>query len=252
MISSLPICIILLPLTLLSKSPCEDEEYFSDSYGWTCRDYDRAPEQCELSTKFEKNGKVALTSCCACRGSLIKHDISDALWLGFPAGFDTKRRRSESCPMGCDAQSDICEGYCNSDLSVCNLRCKDVKTTCNSKCEDEEEEPTEEPVDPDAVVGEEPTAAASGGTQLWFYLLIAAIILLSLICCCIILYFLMRSRQETDVDCPSPDFCTEEAPMVGNACVQEVGDCYMPAPQQYIQCGGYTTAAPIQNQRIHS
>lgn len=249
MISGLPIFIILLPLTLLSKSTCEDEEYFSDSYGWTCRDYDRAPEQCELSPKFEKNGKVALTSCCACRSNLLKHDISDDLWSGFPVRFDTKRRLSDSCLMGCDGESDICEGYCNSDLNVCNLRCKDVKSACTSKCEDED--PTEEPEDPDAIVEETPTPA-SGTTQIWLYILIGAIVLLSLICCCIIVYCLMRSRVETDVDCPSPDFCTEQAPMVENACVQEVGDCYMPATQQYTQCGGYTTAAPIQNQRIHS
>jgi len=252
MILGLPIFIILLPLILQSKSTCEDEEYFSDSYGWTCRDYDRAPEHCERSTEYEKNGKIALTSCCACRNTHTKHDISEDIWLRSPAHFDTRRRQADTCIGGCTTEFGRCEGYCNTDQNTCKLRCNDVNVACAAQCEDVAPAPTQEPADPDAIVDTEPTepATTSKGLDIWMYILIAAIVLLCLICCCIIVFCLMRTK-ETDVDCPT-DVCAEEVPMVENDCAQPIGDCYQPVPQQYAQCGGYTTTAPIQNRPIYS
>lgn len=225
-----------------------DEDNFFDSYGWTCRDYDRAPEQCEMSTKYVKHGRTALTSCCACKNTPTKPDMSE-LGVSFLARWDT-RRQADTCVFRCIEDSYTCSEFCDTEVSSCNFQCTEIQDNCVSTCDDEDSDTSGEGgvVDGGIVLEEYTTSIGAGTGEIWIYILIACIVLLSLICCCLLFYCRLKTRPEADVACP-PDYCAEQQTMIGNPCTQEVGDCY--DQDQYRQCG-YVGAAPLQTQPVHS
>jgi len=228
---SLPIVVMMLfSTTSLSKSTCEDDENFHDSYGWTCKDYDRAPYQCNQSTKYEKNGETALTSCCACvgssKGSIFTRDSGTRI----DNKFAMIRRATFECLSGCTAETESCKDFCGNDKSRCETRCTDVQATCDYQCELIDE--VEDEVNDNGVVvtDDDDTAGSSNSTQMQLiYILIGAIALLGLCCCCVIFIFLMRNRVKTAVAGPAPR-AEEQTHMVGQPNAQGDGDWYAPDP----------------------
>jgi len=245
---------VLLNTTLLSKSTCEDDKSFQDSYGWTCRDYNRVPSQCTLSKKYEKERQTALTSCCVCREVLQKSNFLHDSGAMLSEHFETRRRQSYQCLSGCTAETEGCKDDCENEKTSCESRCSEVKTTCDLQCQlidEEEEEEEEEEKDIGGAVGDDDVAADSSNlqTMVWIYILIGALVILVLFCCCFIVIFLMRNRVKTAVAGPSSQFVDEGAPMVTNSqYIQDNGDWYGQTPySQYKQ----TSEAPYQTGPVY-
>jgi len=250
MLSKLLIAMILLQMTSFSKSTCEDDKSFIDSYGWSCKDYKRAPQECKLSKKYEKDGKSALASCCICRNAWKKPDISNDFKMSFLEQFDERRRQSQQCLQGCYTVSEDCSDDCETTEASCQSKCTDVLSTCNELCvitnEEEEEEEEEEEDEAGGVVDDDETADESSNAMLeWYYILIIGLALLALVCFCLLLMWYLRNRVKTAVLRPTTQ---EQAPMVGNAqYVPGVGEYYRPEPplpydQQY---AGGCTGGPV-------
>jgi len=242
--SSIRFVIILFPLTLISKPACEDDRSFSDSFGWTCRDYGRVPEQCKFSKEWEKDGKTALVSCCVCRKDLKNNIIFN--------NFGSKellatRRQSEECLTMCSAESETCSGSCEESKTECDSSCDEVLSTCSWLCEhfDDEDEEEEEENEEDAggVVDDDGTATSNSKyhKQIGWYIMIVVLGLFVVCCSCFIAHYLIKVRVKT-VDTGRPEKITrEQVPMVASARNdQQVGDQYM--VQQYVGHGDYPAA----------
>jgi len=244
MFSKITIVFVLLPTTFVSNPTCEDDKSFFDSYGWSCKDYDRAPEECKLSKKYERDGKTALSSCCACKNAFKRPNILNGFRLSFLEQIDTRRR--QQCSQNCFIESGFCAENCEEVEGTCQSDCGDVQATCYERCEqlavDSEEEVTGV-VSGNGIKQQE--TSPSEPTLEWYYILIIALVFLGVCCCCVALVWFMRTRVKTAVAGPSQKYPAEEAPMVGNAnYAQGVGDYYRPDPrmqydQQYVGgCSG--------------
>jgi len=235
--------LVLLPTTFVSSPTCEDDKSFFDSYGWSCKDYDRAPEECKLSKKYERDGKTALSSCCACKNAFKRPNISNGIRLSFLDQIDSRRR--QQCSQNCFIESEYCADNCEEVEESCQSDCGDVQATCYERCEELAEEEEEEETGGGVVEnGTEETSPPNPLLE-WYYILIIAIVLLGLCCCCLALMWFMRTRVKTAVAGPPPKYRGEQAPMVDNAnYAQGTGDYYRPDPrmqydQQYVGgCSG--------------
>jgi len=241
MMSSIRFVIILFPLAVLSKPACEDDTSFSDSFGWTCRDYGRVPDQCKFSKEWEKDGKTALLSCCVCRKSMKNKIISDNLHKLFTDHVST-RRQSEDCLNSCSLESETCSGSCEEDKNNCASTCEEVEMTCSWLCEQfgEEEEDDEEG---GGVVEDDDTNtlnSSSFSRQIVWYIIIGVLSLLACLCCCFVVYYLMGIRVKTADAGPPQQITREQVPMVPSTrYTQEVQDQY--SAQQYLNQVNYPT-----------
>jgi len=247
MVLKFPILFILLQLTLSSKSSCEDDKSFFDSYGWSCKDYDRAPEECKVGEKYEKDGKTALKSCCICRNAFKKPDILDYSGLSFLHHFDSRRRQLQQCQQNCVTETEGCSNTCETVETKCQAGCSETQNSCFSLCATVEE-PTEEEENA-GVVEDETVASPSSTTLEWYYILIIALLIVGLCICCLALLWFMRNRVKTAVfEDPSKNFHVERAPMVRNGqYAQGVQEYHTPAARlQYDQqFAGGCTGGPV-------
>jgi len=235
---------VLLPTTFVSNPTCEDDKSFFDSYGWSCRDYDRAPEECKLSEKYEQDGKTALSSCCACKNEFKRPNTLNDFRLSFLDHIDSRRR--QQCSQNCFLQSEYCAEDCEEVEESCQSECGDVQATCYERCEQLAVEESEEENGSGVVTNGEIVDPPQPNPLLeWYYILIIALVFLGLCCCCLALVWFMRTRVKTAVAGPSSKYPAEQAPMVGNAnYAQGAGDYYRADPrsqydQQYVGgCSG--------------
>merc|ERR1719334_362992 len=233
MFSKIAIIFILLPTTFVSSPTCEDDGSFLDSYGWSCKDYDRAPEECKLSAKYEKDGKTALTCCCACKDSSKKPTILNGFRTSFLDQIDSRRR--QQCTDTCFTESASCTQDCEEVEDTCKSECDDVQDTCFDRCDELAEEEDEE--DEAGGIVADGSLPPPDPTLEWYYILIIVLVLLGLFCCCLALLWFMRTRVKTAVSGPATRNRAEQAPMVRNAnYAPGGGDYYRPDPRmQYDQ-----------------
>jgi len=234
MLRKLSVVFLLFPTALLSMSTCEDDISFMDSFGWTCRDYGRAPEECKLSEKYETNGKMALKSCCVCRNPLnTPGNILEGLGTSFLDQISMTRRQSEDCLQGCSTDSETCSTGCGSVQTTCTSRCDDARSTCNRQCKlaDENEDEDDEPGGVVDDEDESKNTSVSPAMEWYFILLIVVLVLGLLVCCSIIIYF-VSNRTKVAVAGPSQNVRPEQAPMVDSSnYAREVDKYYRPRPQ---------------------
>jgi len=237
MVPKLSIVLLLFPTALLSKSTCVDDNSFRDSFGWTCRDYGRAPEQCMLSKKYKINGKMALTSCCVCSNSFNTHgNVVEHFGTSFIDHIAKTRRQSETCLEGCSGDKETCSGQCDSVKDTCNSNCEDIESTCFWQCELVEQDEEEEEVGgvvPDE--DEDGTTSVSSSME-WYIIVLIALLILGLICCFSVLIYFVQNRVKVGVAEPAQSVKTEQAPMVPNTHYpEEVEQYYMPRPQAHYE-----------------
>jgi len=247
MLYKLLIASILLPVASVSESTCEDDKSFIDSYGWSCKDYERAPVECKESKKYEKDSMNALESCCICRNALTKPDISNDLRMSFLDQFGESRRQSQECVQRCYQVSEDCSDDCMVIESSCQSKCTGVQLTCIELCEVQEEEEEEEENEEEnvgGVVDDTDTETSSNPTWMgleWYYILIIILFALALICCVCGLTWYLRNRVKTAVVRP-----TEQAPMMRNAQYAQGVDYRSEPPVQYEQqYAGGCTGGPV-------
>jgi len=221
---------VLRTATSVSKSTCENDESFYDSYGWTCRDYERAPYECIQSTKYAMGGETALTSCCACQASSeesifalgdSRREVSNKAPI--------IRRVSDECLSVCTTGTDSCAILCGTDKTTCQSRCSNVKATCDFQCELIEGIEINEVLN-GIVTTEEtsPEVTDNSSFMQMIYILIGVAALLGICCCGFAIIYLIRNRVKTAVADPSPQYA-EQARMV-KPYAQEEGDWRGPDP----------------------
>jgi len=220
---------VLRTATSVSKSTCENDESFHDSYGWTCRDYERAPYQCIQSTKYAIGGETALTSCCACQ-----ENSEESIFALGDSGTEVSnkspiRRVSDECLSRCIVETDSCTILCGTDKNTCQSRCSNVQATCDFQCELIEGFQNE---DPDALITtEEETSEVTDNSSFMemIYILIGVGALLGICCCGFATIYLIRNRVKTAVADPSPLYAAEQTSMV-KPYAQDEGDWRGPDP----------------------
>lgn len=240
MVPKLSIVLFMFPSAFLSKSTCEDDNSFLDSFGWTCRDYGRVPEQCMFSKKYEINGKMALTSCCVCKnyvntpGNVVEH-----FGMSFLDHFSKTRRQSETCLEGCSGDKETCSDSCDSEKNTCKTHCDDVESTCFWQCELVEEDEEEEGAGGVVETEDEDVTSSWSSSMEWYIILLIVLLVLGLICCFLVIVYFMQNHVKVGVAGSSPNVNTEQAPMVPNKApmvpdtnyAREVEQYYRPRPQ---------------------
>jgi len=184
---------MLIPVNLLvlaiAAEACVDNLLWMDTFGWTCRDYTRAPIECRSNYAVSDGGIEAQEACCAC----VK---------------PVERRRDYT----------TCLGTCVSEEEACDKNCLADRRNCNYKCgvDNEEEE------DPDAITtdSEEPeppiVTRVNEALEWWAILLIVLGVLLCLCAICIVLYLMCMTRDEGT--CEDDGLTTQQPMLVGGDC----------------------------------
>jgi len=190
--SSLAAAAVLL--TALASGNCVDDGAFVDSYDWTCRDYARAAEQCDLARGFaDAEGVHALDACCVCRRRRRKQLAAK---FGEDIVDDWERRRQNSrgaCLVECQNDSMQCEGDCDNVRNACKDDCSSAQRTCDGLCGN-----TNNDVagirDGDLIPIRDPDLRderSETGPQWWVIALIVATVLLCLCLCCGLAYYFL-------------------------------------------------------------
>jgi len=216
--------LVIRTTTSVSKSTCEDDESFEDSYGWTCRDYQRAPYQCNQSAKYAIDGETALASCCACHESseefifLSGNSVTET-----SSKLTTMRRTSTECYSSCRTGTNSCAVLCGNEKSTCESKCNNVKEICDIQCEFISEDT--DVADTGGFVPEDDGTTAgtsnSSTSMLLLYLGIGFVAVLCLCSCCFVIFCLMRNRVITADADSCPEYVEEETRMVSKPFAQD-------------------------------
>jgi len=214
---------VLKTATSVSKSTCENDESFYDSYGWTCRDYERAPYQCIQSTKYAIGGETALTSCCVCQGSSEESvfALGDSV-MEVSNEYPIIRRASYECLTACTTRSESCSVLCKDDRTYCEVGCSDIKDTCDEQCAIIENIDSSEPNG--IVTDPSPKVTSNTSFMQMIYILIGVAALLGICCCGCIIIYLIRNRVKTAVADPSPQYAQEQTRMVRQPYARHEGE----------------------------
>jgi len=191
---------------ITTVNACTDNALWRDTFGWTCRDYNRDPLECGSRLAVSEGGIQAREACCSCKKT---HD---------------RRRDYSTCVGSCDADEDACEADCRADTADCRLDCM-------------EENPT-------FVVEPEPPISNGGGNgnlETWVIILIVIGAVLFLCIICIILYFLFMGSSEATCE---DDECTTQQPMlIGGGC--DGGPCDAPCDGPIDNQGNQMAYGPV-------
>jgi len=185
---------MLFPVNFLvlaiAAEACVDNLLWMDTFGWTCKDYTRAPIECRSNYAVSVGGIEAQEACCAC----VKL---------------VERRR--------DFQT--CLGTCVSDEEACGRNCLANRRTCNYKCGKD----NEEVVDPNAVEIEEEEEIEEikmiervQALEWWVILLIILGVLLFICAICIVLYLMCMTPDEGT--CEDDGLATQQPMLTGDDC----------------------------------
>jgi len=203
-----PATMLVLTITLHA---CIDNVLWRDRYGWTCRDYNRDPRECNSKLAVSAGGIDAYEACCACE-------------------FSVERRRDyASCLRTCSANEDACEAECTANKANC-------EDTCNNDFASSDGD-NGGVVDSVETPAPEESSSSNVGLEIWVIVLIVLGVLLLLCIICIILYCLMMPRDEGT--CPEDDCITQQPMLIGGGCDAPCETpCDAPFDNQYNRAGG--------------
>jgi len=205
---------MLFPVNLfvfaITAEACIDNLLWKDTYGWTCRDYTRDPNECRSNYAVSDEGIVAQEACCACVTTV------------------ERRRDEQECRSICLSSEDVCNKKCDTDKRSCNFKCIPATSGSNGNGGNggvvETPEPTKTEVVENAIK-----------LEWWMILLIVLAILLCLCVTCIVLYFICMTRDAgtcEDDDCP-----TQQPMLVGGGCdVPGDNPCGTPCDNPGLPC----------------
>jgi len=184
---------------IITVHACINDVLWRDTFGWTCRDYNRDPLECHSSYAVSEGGIEAQEACCTCKITL------------------ERRRDLATCLGACSADEDECQAECKSDSADCRSECSDKF--------------------PPFIVDPAPTpdpgkggGNGMGGLETWVIVLIVIGALLLLCIIFIILYLCTASSEGTCED----DECTTQQPMlIGGGCDRP--PCDAPCDNQVAQ-----------------
>jgi len=178
----------------LAVQTCLDNTLWRDSYGWTCRDYDRVPQECNSVLAVSVAGITVSEACCACESHV------------------ERRRDFSSCITTCSAEDDACSSECTADKAACINDCTD------DWADDDEDEtggvvPAEAPT--------EGSSSSSSSMEPWMIILIILGVLLVLCITCLIIFFLCM--PESEASCQDAEF-SQQPMLVEGTCDTSCGD----------------------------
>jgi len=178
---------------------CIDDVLWRDTFGWTCRDYNRDPLECHSNYAVSEGGIEAQEACCACKTTV------------------ERRRDLATCLGACSADEDACQADCKKDSAECRFDCSDQF--------------------PPTVIGPEPSPApvtggnGLGGLDTWVIVLIIIGVVLFLCIICVILYFLFMTPSEGT--CEDDEYATQQPMLIGGGC--DAPPCDAPCDNQVAQ-----------------
>jgi len=197
---------MLFPVNFLvlaiAAEACVDNLLWMDTFGWTCRDYTRAPIECRSNYAVSVGGIEAQEACCAC----VK---------------PVDRRRDYA----------TCTGICQSDEIGCRDRCDTERKKCDYNCQKEIEADDDEDEAGGAVTGEngdngddeeETIETPVQNLEWWAILLIVLGVLLCICTICIVFYLLCMTRDEGE--CEDDGLATQQPMLIGGDCNEPCGD----------------------------
>jgi len=186
----------------IAAEACVDNLLWMDTFGWTCRDYTRAPIECRSNYAVSVGGIEAQEACCACVKPVERRRFTD------------------------------CLGICVSDEEACDKSCLAERRTCNYNCgqaeEDDEDDETGGAVteddngNGDEEDEEETIETPVRDLEWWAILLIILGVLLFICTICIVFYLLCMTRDEGT--CEDDEFATQQPMLIGGDCNEPCGD----------------------------
>jgi len=184
---------MLFPVNFLvlaiAAEACVDNLLWMDTFGWTCKDYTRAPIECRSNYAVSVGGIEAQEACCAC----VK---------------PVERRRDLTA----------CLGTCVSEEEACDKNCLADRRNCNYICgtENEEEDDVGGVTEPESSEDETPIVTRVKELEWWAILLIILGVLLCLCATCIVLYLMCMTQDEGT--CEDDGLATQQPMLVGGDC----------------------------------
>jgi len=164
----LPRLLVLIMSTLRVQS-CLDNMLWKDSYGWTCRDYDRVPQECSSRLAVSAAGVNVFEACCACKSNV------------------DRRRDYASCLNTCSAKEDSCNADCTATQVGCVGECTEKWDTS---------EDTANVLTPSPVA--QPMKDSSSIIEPWMIVAIAVgFVVLLCILCILFMLFCMPNVEES-------------------------------------------------------
>lgn len=162
---------------------CTDDPFFVDAYDWTCRDYDRATEQCSTAHLFaDADGFHAGHKCCACRRRLVEELTPEFR----EAVIEPRRRQTglSQCFASCSSGASGCTNDCEVTRNNCRDKCTSVEITCQNTCQNNYDDNIADNIidGPSNFPSNRPDDQPGGGLEAW---VIALIIVFVLLCCCL-------------------------------------------------------------------
>lgn len=205
--------LLSLLLSTLTVQACQDNILWIDSYEWTCRDYDRVPQECNSKWAVSAKGISVFDACCVCRANV------------------ERRRNFATCLNSCSAEEDQCNAEC---------------TATNAGCVDECTDEWDSSEDPGNIRTPSPVASPPNGSSselaLWVIILLAVggVVLLCFLCL-FILFFCMPKAEESCQD------DIQERPMLID------NGCEMPCSTLEESCSGARRVAysPIEQYSVN-